>query len=179
MSFGIYLDRQPGGGKAERKAFRAALRRWGWDGSPGSPYQVGTPTGITVEVYASSLEGDGPFAGCNLEVRGLDTELCRLVLDLARSGRFQIGSDADSMAVILTDEGQRAEVWDGCPRVMVCPTPEELEAALTGGFEAWQAYRDRVCGRSGERDPAERGAAPERGGTKASRGSRPPRRRGR
>jgi hypothetical protein len=178
MSFGIFLFRPPGSGRVDRKAFRAVLQRWGWDGSADFPYHVGTSTGITVEVYASALEDHGRFAGCSLEVRGFDTELCRLVLDLARAGRFEISSDADSEATILTDESQRANVWAGCPRVMVCSTPEELEAALTGGFEVWQAYRDRVCGPSGERAPAERGAAPARGGTKASRRSRPPPRRG-
>src|SRR5262245_59822275 len=150
MSFGIFLYREPGGGKEERQAFRAALRRWGWDGSRGSPYLIGTPTGVTVEAYASSLEGRGPFTACSLEVRGFDTDLCRLVLDLARAGRFEISSDADSEAAILTDESQRAEVRAGCPRVMVCTTAEELGAALAGGFGAWQAYRDRVCGGSGE-----------------------------
>ena len=130
-------------------------------------------------VYASTLEpGGGAFDYCDLEVRGFDTELCRLVLDLARAGGFEISSDADSSAVILTDEGRQAVVWEGC-RVMVCPTPEELEAALCGGFGAWQAYRDRVCGRAGERNPAEPDAAPDRGAAKASRGSRSPRRRGR
>jgi hypothetical protein len=151
MSFSIFLYRK-GSVRTARKDFRDALKRWGWDGSPGSPYYIGTSTGVTVEAYASELEGRGRFNACSLEVRGMDTELCRLVLDLARAGRFTISSDADPEAEILTDETQRGEVWDGCPRVMVCRTPEELEAALNGGFETWQAYRDRVCGRPGEGD---------------------------
>jgi hypothetical protein len=178
MSFGIFLYRPPGSGRVDRRAFRAALQRWGWDGSPGFPYHVGTTTGVTVEVYASALEDKSRFSGCSLEVRGFDTELCRLVLDLARAGGFQISSDADSEAVILTDEGQRAEASDGSLRVLVFSTPEELEAALGGGFEAWQAYRERACGRPGERNPAGPGAAPDRRGTKPSRRSPPRRRRG-
>lgn len=177
MSFGIILYREPGAGPSERKAFWAAMKRWGWDGQVGSPYQIGTPTGVTVELYGSTLWGRGKFTGGNLEVRGFDTELCRLVLDLARAGRFEISSDADSMSTIITDEGQQATPFEG-GRVMVCRTAEELEAALSGGFEAWQAYRDRVCGQAGERDPAEPIAAPDRGGSKRKRSSGSPRRRG-
>ena len=178
MSFGITLYREPDAGAAERKAFWAAMKRWGWDGQAGSPYQIGTPTGVTVELYGSTLWGRGKFTGGSLEVRGFDTELCRLVLDLARAGRFEISSDADPMAIIVTDGGQQTTLFEGC-RLMVCRIAEELEAALCGGFEAWQAYRDQACGQSGERNPAEPSAAPDRGGTNRKRGSRSPRRRGR
>lgn len=146
MSFGIYLYREPGGGKAERATFRTAMKRWGWDGSAGSPYHLGTDTGITVELYMSCLAGSGPFDAGNLEIRHLDTELCRLVLDLARAGRFTISSDADPGAVILLDEEQRATLGADPPPAMVCVSPEELEAALDGGFEAWQEYRRRATG---------------------------------
>ena len=178
MSFGIYLNREPGAGAAERKAFWAAMKRWGWDGSAGSPYQIGTPTGITVELYGSTLRGRGKFTGGNLEVRGFDAELCRLVLDLARAGRFEISSDADPMAIIVTDGGQQTTLFEGC-RLMVCRIAEELEAALCGGFEAWQAYRDRVCCQPGERNAAEPIAAPDRSGTSGRKGKGRQSRRGR
>lgn len=155
MSFGIYLDRQVSRGPAEadRDAVRAALSRWGWDGSHGSPYQIGTQDGITVELYARGLDGDHPFDGSTLEVRGFGTELCRLVLDLARAGPFTVSHDDDPSAVILVAEEQRADLPADVaesPQLMVCPTPEALEAAIEGGFQAWRAYRDRVCGRSPE-----------------------------
>jgi hypothetical protein len=155
VSFGIYLDRQVSCGpvEADRDAVRAALSRWGWDGSPDSPYQIGTEDGITVEFYARGLDGDGPFDGGNLEVRGFSTELCQLVLDLARAGPFTVSHDGDPSAFILVAEEQRAELPADVadhPQLMVCLTPEALEAALDGGFEAWRAYRDRVCDRPPE-----------------------------
>ena len=77
VSFGIYLYRHSV--DADRVAVRAALARWGWDGSHGSPYHVGTSDGVTVELYATGLDD---------------------------------------------------------PKLMVCRTPEELEAAIEGGFDA-------------------------------------------
>jgi hypothetical protein len=153
VSFGIYLYRYDCGdvGEADRDAVRVALTRWGWDGSAGCPYQLGTDDGITVEFYASGLDECGePFYGGNLEVRGFSVALCRLVLDLARAGPFAISHDGDAGATILVSEEQRASLpadMADDPRVMVCETPEELGAALEGGFEAWRAFRDRVCGR--------------------------------
>jgi hypothetical protein len=151
MSFGIYLYRQDASGLAEadREAVRAALSRWGWDGSEESPYQIGTSDGITVEFWAKELDGPGPFCGGNLEVRGFSTELCRLVLDLARAGPFSISHDGDASAVILVREEQRADLPADMiddPKLMVCRTPEELEAAIEGGFDAWREFRDRACG---------------------------------
>jgi hypothetical protein len=152
VSFGVYLYRcgTNGSEEANRQAVRDALSRWGWDGSPGSPYQIGTEDGVTVEFYASGLDDpDKPFEGGNLEVRGFSTEFCRLVLDLARAGPFTIGHDGDTDAVILVGEEQRADLPADLidhPEIMVCTSPEALEAALSGGFEAWRTYRDRVCG---------------------------------
>ena len=150
MSFGIYLDRQVSRGPAEadRQAVRAALSRWGWDGSPGSPYQIGTEDGITVAFYASRLDDPAVlFTGGNLEVHGFSIELCRLVLDLARAGPFTISHDGDPGAIILVGEEQRADLpadMADHPQLMVCPTPEALAAALDDGFEAWRALRNRV-----------------------------------
>lgn len=151
MSYGIYLDRHAPLSEVERAAVRAALTRWGWDGSHGSPYQIGTPDGITVEFWASGLERDNQFFGGNLEVRGFSLEVCRLLLDLAGAGRFSISSDGNPAAVILANDAHRADLPPDVPsaEVMVCNTPEELEAALDGGFESWRAYCDRVL-RKGE-----------------------------
>lgn len=152
MSYGIFLHRDAPLSAAERRAVRAALARWGWDGSPGSPYQIGTPDGITVECYASKLDADEPFHHISLEVRGFSLDLCRLVLDLARTGRFSVSHDGDPAAVILADETHRRDLPPDVPAdaVMVCDTPEELEAALDGGFDTWKAYRDRVIPNTGE-----------------------------
>ena len=160
MSFGIYLYRHATDGLAEadRSAVRAALARWGWDGSEGGPYQIGTADGIAADFYASGLGDDSkPFDGGNLEVRGFSIELCRLVLDLARAGPFTVSHDGDASAVILIGEEQRASLpadMADDPKVMVCSTPEELEAALDGGFDAWREFRDRACGRASEGGPA-------------------------
>ncbi len=77
--------------------------------------------------------------------------MCRLILDLAGAGRFTVSHDGDTGAVILVGEEQRAALpadMQGDPNLMVCRTPEELEAAVEGGFDRWQKFRDRVCGRS-------------------------------
>jgi hypothetical protein len=158
MSYGIYLYRQDPSGlvEADRKAVRAALSGWGWDGSDGSPYQIGTADGITVEFYASGLDGAGPFYGGNLEVRGFSTELCALILDLARAGSFTVSHDGDSSSIILVSEAQRADLPADVaadPKLMVCSTPEELEAALEGGFDRWREFRDVACGGSPEGGP--------------------------
>jgi hypothetical protein len=152
MSFGIYLYRQDARGlvDADREAVCAALLRWGWDGSHDNPYQIGTEDGITVEFYTRGLDGREPFYGGNLEVRGFNLELCRLVLDLAQAGPFAVTHDGDASAVILVREEQRAELPAGMlddPKLMLCLTPEELEAALDGGFDAWRAFRDLACPR--------------------------------
>src|SRR5262245_36452897 len=69
VSFGIYLYRHDARGlmEADRQAVRAALARWGWDGSEESPYCIGTADGISVEFYASGLDGSEPFYGGNLD----------------------------------------------------------------------------------------------------------------
>ena len=160
MSFGIYLYRYDSTGLAEadRDAVRAALSRWGWDGSDGSPYQIGTEDGITAEFYATGLDDRSTaFEGGNLEVHGFSIELCRLILDLAGAGRFTLSHDGDAGAVILVGEEQRAVLpadMQDDPKLMVCRTPEELEAAIEGGFDKWRVVRDRACGRSPDSGPA-------------------------
>jgi hypothetical protein len=156
MSFGIYLNRQisHGSAEADREGVRAALSRWGWDGSPGSPYQIGTDDGVTVEFYASGLDDPSkPFLGGNLEVHGFSTELCGLVLDLARAGSFIVRHDGDASAVILVSEDQRADLPADLadqPELIVCSTPQALAAVLDSEFEKWWMVRDRACGRSPE-----------------------------
>jgi hypothetical protein len=152
MSYGIYLYRQDATGlvDADRKAVCAALARWGWDGSEESPYLVGTPDGHGAEFWAKELHGGGRFVGGNLELRGFGTVLCRLILDLAKAGPFSISHDGDSGVIILVSEGQRANLPPDLandPKVMVCETAEELEAAIDGGFERWREFRDAACGR--------------------------------
>jgi hypothetical protein len=62
VSFGIYLHRSGRGRTvAVRNVFREALKRWFWDGASEQPYQIGTPSGITVELWPT---GPGrPTAG--------------------------------------------------------------------------------------------------------------------
>src|SRR5262249_40413412 len=142
--------------EADRQAVRAALTRWGWDGSDGSPYQIGTADGITVEFYASGLDGAGPFYGGNLAAQGVGTEPCALVLDVARAGSFTVTHDGDPSSVILVSEAQRADLpadMAADPKLMVCSTPAELVAALEGGFDKWREFRDLACGRSPEGGP--------------------------
>src|SRR5262249_179329 len=122
---------------------------------------------LNAEFWAVGLHSDEPFHGGNLEVRGFSTELCRLILDLARAGPFALTNDGDSSAVILVSEEQRADLpadMADYPKLMVCRTAEELESAREGGFDRWQEFRDAACGGFPPAGSAELGAAPERGG---------------
>jgi|SRR5579883_3354537 len=71
MSFGIYLYRFDVNdlAEADRSAVRTALVRWGWDGSSGSPYQIGTSDGITAEFYASWMTTNRSWA-VSFDVQG-------------------------------------------------------------------------------------------------------------
>jgi hypothetical protein len=140
MSFGIYLYRQDVSGlvEADRQAVLAALTRWGWDGSEESPYRIGTSDGLIAEFWAKELRSSEPFYGGNLEVRGFSTKLCHLILDLAQAGPFSVSHDGDSSTVILVSESQQTELPSDMvdyPKLMVYLTPEELDAALEGGFD--------------------------------------------
>jgi hypothetical protein len=46
---------------------------------------------------------------------------------------------------IVSSQGLASEFADGSPEV-ICNSPEELGTVLSGGFQAWKGYRDRVAG---------------------------------
>lgn len=84
--------------------------------------------------------------GCGVTLRsGLSPDCLRFLFDLLKAAEWVMLPAMEGNPAIVSSPGLASEFTDKFPEV-VCRSPEELGAVLSGGYEAWERYRDRVVG---------------------------------
>jgi hypothetical protein len=116
----------------DTRAVHEVLERGGARGPDESGcFVVELGDGGGAEVFASHLE-----TGCTVALRGLTPDLLRLLFDLLRAADWVLLPAMDGNPAIVASPGL-ASGFASFPEV-VCGSPEELGAILSGGFEAWR-----------------------------------------
>jgi hypothetical protein len=151
MSFDLFLVTFRDGGKAtaDAAAARAVLERHPYDHRPEfNSYDLRFEDGSHVEMYAGGLEGgDKRFEGCMFALHGLSDAIGAFVFDFSRAAGCVIFPATDPPCVLLPRDDLAAhlpaDLGDDFQHIPVS-NGAELIAALNGGYESWQAYRDHV-----------------------------------
>jgi hypothetical protein len=154
VSFDVFLERFEAGEPAEvdRRSVRQVLSTASCRGPDEFGfYVVGFSDGVEVEFSAKGLESQDPFTGCALHIRGFGDDLIRFIFHLARAGDMVVMPAMEGNPLVLVSEGQGRNVPPDlreCSGSIVVRSAAELGAVLSGGFEGWSAYRDRVLRQS-------------------------------
>ena len=76
---------------------------------------------------------------------GLSPDCLQFLIDLLKAAEWVMLPAMEGNPAIVTSPGLASEFSDSFPEV-VCNSPEELGAVLSGGYESWERYRDQVMG---------------------------------
>ncbi len=159
MSFDVFLQRFENGDASDtaREPVLAVLHNSRYTGPDEFGfYIVSFPDDTEVEFSASELESDEPFGGCAFHLRGLSEDVTKFMLEIARAGDMVMMAAMEGNPLIFIHEAQKQNVPPGLLSDMnplLVGTPAELLDVLTGGFDSWAAYRDRVLGSPTKCDP--------------------------
>jgi hypothetical protein len=126
----------------ELRAIRAVLLRAGAQEDVESGYSIiRFGDGGEAEFQTTGLE-----KGCTVTLRGGPSRDClRFLVDLLNAAEWVMLPAMEGNPAIVSTPGLASGVADGFPKV-VCGSPEELDAVLSGGYQAWERYRDQVVG---------------------------------
>lgn len=150
MSFDVFLERFADGKPAEvdRRRVREVLKAATYRGPDEFGfYVVAFPDGVDVEFSARGLDSAESFTGCAFHIRGTGDDPIKFMFDVARAGDMVIIPAMEDTPLVLLSEAQEAGVPADVReslRSILLRSPGELGAVLSGGFEGWSAYRDRV-----------------------------------
>jgi hypothetical protein len=92
------------------------------------------------EVFARDLAN-----GCMVALRGLTPDLLQFLYDLLAAARWVLLPAMEGNPAVVKSPGLASGFADDFPEV-VCGSPEELGALLSGGYDAWRKYRDQIVG---------------------------------
>jgi hypothetical protein len=115
---------------------------------PFAPFICELADGLEVELWAQGLDGKEPFGGAMISLHGYTEGAARFIYDFAKFGDMTIVNTGKPTVLLLDPkwieqlpvdlrEGQRYST-------VHVDSAGSLDAALTGGFEAWRKYRDHV-----------------------------------
>lgn len=150
MSFDVFLQRFVEGDSAAvdkgpvRDVLKTATRtgpdEFGW-------YVLRFPDGVETDFSASGLESQEPFDGCAFHIRGIGDHLIEFIFNVAQAGDMVVIPAMEDTPIVLVSDSQEAGMPPDlleCLRAILVRSASELGAVLTGGFDGWRAYRDRV-----------------------------------
>jgi hypothetical protein len=103
-------------------------------------YVVELADGGGAEVFAKDVAD-----GCMVTVRGLSPDCLRFLFDLLKAAEWVMFPAMEGNPAIVSSPGLASEFADSFPEV-VCGSPGELGEILSGGYEAWERYRDQIAG---------------------------------
>jgi hypothetical protein len=132
---------------SERAAVLGLLRSGGAaDPDRFGSYVLDLPDGGSAEVFAAELRGPEQCDGLMVAARSMTPGLVSFLWELCRAGNLVAIPVVEGPVVAVASEGQRARVRTRWPEAIVVGSPEAFGRLLSGGFGAWQAYRDQVAG---------------------------------
>jgi hypothetical protein len=94
--------------------------------------------GGVAEVVGSDLS-----TGCQVAIRRLTPETVRFLFGMLRAADWAMFPAMEGNPAIVSSPGGAGAAAGSFPEV-VCGSAEELGALLSGGYGAWERYRDRV-----------------------------------
>jgi hypothetical protein len=95
------------------------------------------------EVFASDLA-----TGCSVALGGLTPSLWQFLYELLTAAHWVLLPAMEGSLAIVSSPGLASGFADSFPEV-VCGSPEELGAILSGGYGVWKSFRDRIVGEGG------------------------------
>ena len=95
------------------------------------------------EVFGNNLR-----TGLTVALRRLTPNLLRFLFDLLRAADWVLLPVIEGNPAIVSSPGLASGFADSFSEV-VCGSPEELGAILSGDYDAWKRYRDQIVGESG------------------------------
>ena len=117
-------------------------------------YIVKFPDGLNVELSGAGLDGAGSFTGCAFHIRGMSPHLIKIILLVAKAGDLVILPALENVVPILTSLQQKldlpSDLAQRSPGPVVCGSPGELEALLSGGYGGWRNYFHQALKKSGD-----------------------------
>jgi hypothetical protein len=157
MSFDVFLVtfRNGAKGAADAAAARAVLERVSYSHRPEfDAYDIEFADGSHVEMYAGGLDGgDEPFDGAMFALRGCGEAIADFIFRFSGAAGCVIFPAMEPACVLLPREDLAAhlpaDLGDDFRRIPVA-SGAELRAALSGGHDAWRAYRDHVMRVAGD-----------------------------
>ena len=128
--------------ESELRAVRAVLQEAGAQEPDEHGHSViSFGDGGAAEVYTDGLE-----KGCCVTPRlGLSPDCLRFLIDLLYAAEWVMFPAMEGNPAIVSSPGIANEFADSFTEV-VCASPEELGATLSGGFDDWKRYRDQIVG---------------------------------
>ena len=128
--------------ESELRAVRVVLQKAGAHEPDENDHSaISFEDGGAAEVYTGGLE-----KGCMVTLRfGLSPDCLRFLFDLLNAAEWVMFPAMEGNPAIVSSPGLANEFADSFPEV-VCGSPEELGAILSGGYDAWKRYRDRIVG---------------------------------
>ena len=120
----------------------------------GNAYVFTFDDGVQAELFARGLDGtdEKPFAGGMFALRGISDAVATFILEFARASGCVIIPAMEPPCVLIPSEDLAVHLPSDLAAKMdhiVVNTGPELAAALNGGLNSWQAYRDKVRRASG------------------------------
>ena len=103
-------------------------------------YVIDLADGGDAEVY-----GGDPETGVMVALRSLTPNLLRFLFNLLEAADWVMLPAMEGNPAIVSSPGLARGFADGFPEV-VCGSPEELGAILSGGYDAWDTYRNQIVG---------------------------------
>ncbi len=127
---------------SELEAVRGIMRR---AGAP-EPDEHGHSLVRFQDGGSATVWWDGSEEGCMVSLRrGLSPDFLRFLFDLLKAAEWVMFPAMEGNPAIVSSPGLASEFAEEFKEV-VCGSPEELGAILSGGYEAWRSYRDQIVG---------------------------------
>lgn len=106
-----------------------------------------TIDGVFSDLHLDSLEQRNPLSGGIFHAT-LSPAECAFVYDLCAAAGFLIVNPQGDPTFLVPERNHEPEDVSELEDVVWVDSAEELAQALTGGFEAFREFRDRVTGRA-------------------------------
>jgi len=115
-------------------------------------YVIDFDDGSHAEMYAGGLDGAGKeFDGGMIALRGMSEAIGDFIFEFSRAAGCVMFPAIEGACVLVPQDDLAKHLPKDITekmKVIQIASGAELLAALSGGYDAWRAYRDRIVGES-------------------------------